>query len=420
MLGLAAAGGALEFYDFVIFIFLADVVGILFFPPGLPTWLVSLQTFGIFAAGYVVRPLGGIVLAHFGDLFGRKRIFSFSILLMAVSTLGVAVLPNYGTVGITAPLLLLAMRLLQGIAIGGEVPGAWTFAAEHVPSNKIGFASGMVCGGLTIGILVGSIITTAMSLILSRAEILSFGWRFPFLFGGMMGFAGVHLRRMLHETPVFSELQEGKMLVPELPLRVVAKRYKRGVIISAFGTWVLSAGVVVLSLMIPTILERLHHYSHQQALISASISTFFIAIGVVAGGITLDRIGLAKFFILGGILLAIGASAFYSLFSFGADHLYLMSIVIGLSGAVTGGVPVAMICCFPANVRFTGLSFSYNLSYALFGGLTPVCLAALLDISSMAHVYYLFFVSVIAVILGFYFLLFPQVIRYRDIEREVF
>lgn len=419
MLSLAAAGGALEFYDFVIFIFLADVIGVLFFPPDLPAWLVLLQTFGIFAAGYVVRPLGGVVLAHFGDLFGRKRIFSFSILLMAMSTLGVAALPDYHAVGMIAPLLLLAMRLLQGIAIGGEVPGAWTFAAEHVPAGRLGFASGMVCGGLTLGILLGSLMTTAISLLFSHAEILSFGWRIPFLFGGILGFVGVRLRRMLHETPVFSALQERKMLVLELPVKIVATRYKRGVIISALGTWVLSAGVVVLALMIPTILQGLHHYSHQQALISASISTFFIAVGVIVGGILLDRIGLAKFFIYGGLLLAVGAFAFLSLFSFGSDHLYLVSMVIGLSGAVTAGVPVVMISCFPANVRFTGISFSYNLSYALFGGLTPICLAALLSVSSMAHIYYLLFTSMLAIALGIYFGFSPEAIRSKDLEDSI-
>src|SRR5262245_60886833 len=113
-LGLSALGGALEFYDFIIFVFFATVIGKLFFPPDMPEWLVLIQTFGIFATGYLVRPLGGIVLAHFGDLFGRKRVFAFSILLMAIATLGMALMPTYATIGLAAPMLLIFMRILQG------------------------------------------------------------------------------------------------------------------------------------------------------------------------------------------------------------------------------------------------------------------------------------------------------------------
>ena len=134
-LSLAALGGALEFYDFIIFVFFAVVIGELFFPADIPEWLRQFQTFGIFAAGYLARPLGGIIMAHFGDLIGRKRMFTLSIILMALPTLLIGLLPTYATLGIAAPLLLLLLRILQGAAIGGEVPGAWVFVAEHVPAR---------------------------------------------------------------------------------------------------------------------------------------------------------------------------------------------------------------------------------------------------------------------------------------------
>ncbi len=145
-LTLAALGGALEFYDFIIFVFFAAVVGELFFPADIPEWLRQVQTFGIFAAvGLPGASAGGIIMAHFGDLVGRKKMFTLSILLMALPTLAIGLLPTYSSVGIIAPLLLLLMRILQGAAIGGEVPGAWVFVAEHVPEKRIGIA----CGTLT-------------------------------------------------------------------------------------------------------------------------------------------------------------------------------------------------------------------------------------------------------------------------------
>src|SRR5580698_5919120 len=131
MLTLASLGGALEFYDFVIFVFFTSVISKLFFASTLPEWVRQTETFGLFAAGYLVRPLGGIVMAHFGDTRGRKRMFTLSVLMMAIPTLLIGLLPTYQSIGIAAPLLLLAMRITQGTALGGEAPGGWVFGAEH-------------------------------------------------------------------------------------------------------------------------------------------------------------------------------------------------------------------------------------------------------------------------------------------------
>lgn len=224
-LTLAALGGALEFYDFIIFVFFAVVIGELFFPSSMPQWLVLMQTYGIFAAGYLARPLGGIVMAHFGDLVGRKRMFSLSILLMAVPTLAMGMLPTYETIGIAAPLLLLLMRILQGAAIGGEVPGAWVFVAEHVPNRRIGIACGVLTAGLTIGILLGSFIATVINSSMSLESIHQYGWRIPFFMGGIFGLVAMYLRRWLKETPVFVEMQQRKALAAELPLKSVVLNY---------------------------------------------------------------------------------------------------------------------------------------------------------------------------------------------------
>src|SRR5215470_3307618 len=157
---LAALGGALEYYDFIIFVFLAAPISRIFFPAETPEWLRLLQTWSLFAAGYVARPLGGVIMAYFGDRTGRKRMFTLSVFLMAVPTLLIGLLPTFATAGYLAPLLLLLMRILQGAAVGGEIPGAWTFVAEHVPEQRTGFACGTLTSGLTIGILIGSIIAS--------------------------------------------------------------------------------------------------------------------------------------------------------------------------------------------------------------------------------------------------------------------
>src|SRR6202048_4722939 len=171
ILSLASIRGALEFYDFVIFVFFASVIGKLFFAASLPDWVRQVQTFGIFAAGYLARPIGGVVMAHFGDTRGRKRMFTLSVLLMAIPTLLIGLLPTYGSIGVIAPLLLLATRGMQGIAIGGEAPGGWVFVAEHARRGRAGFAVGLLTGGLSCGILLGSLVATGVNMVFSEAQI---------------------------------------------------------------------------------------------------------------------------------------------------------------------------------------------------------------------------------------------------------
>jgi MFS family permease len=182
---LASLGSALEFYDFIIFVFFTATIGNLFFPVSLPDWLRQVETFGIFAAGYLARPVGGIVLAHFGDTRGRKRMFTLSVLLMAIPTLLIGFLPTYRSIGVAAPVLLLVMRVMQGAAIGGEAPGAWVFAAEHAKPGQLGFAVGLVTSGLSCGILLGSLITSGVNLAFSQTQIAAVFWRIPFVIGGV-------------------------------------------------------------------------------------------------------------------------------------------------------------------------------------------------------------------------------------------
>src|SRR6204780_1251463 len=171
LLSLPSIGGALEFYDFVIFVFFANLIGKLFFAASLPDWVRQAQTFGIFAVGYLARPLGGIVMAHFGDTRGRKRMFTLSVLLMAIPTFLIGLLPTYQSIGLAAPLLLLSMRVLQGVAIGGEAPGAWVLVAEHARRGRVGFAVGLLTGGLSFGILLGALMAACLNRVFSEGQI---------------------------------------------------------------------------------------------------------------------------------------------------------------------------------------------------------------------------------------------------------
>lgn len=403
-LSLSALGGALEFYDFIIFVFFATVVGKLFFPVDMPEWLRLMQTFGIFAAGYLARPLGGIIMAHFGDLLGRKKMFTLSIFMMAVPTLIMGLLPTYAQIGLWAPILLLLMRVIQGAAIGGEVPGAWVFVSEHVPARNTGYACGTLTAGLTSGILLGSLVATLINTIYTPQEVADYAWRVPFLLGGVFGLFAVYLRRWLHETPVFAEMQARKALAEEVPLRAVLRDHRGAIVISMLLTWLLSAGIVVVILMTPALLQSLYQVSPTDSLKANSLAIVLLSLGCIATGALADRLGAGRVFIVGSLLLLVSSWTFYHTLPTHPEWLFPLYALTGLCVGIVGAVPYVMVKAFPPVVRFSGLSFSYNLAYAIFGGLTPMVVTALLKFSPMAPAYYVAGICTIGLLVGCYLL----------------
>jgi len=387
-LALAALGGALEYYDFIIFVFLAAPIGNLFFPPDTPDWLRLLQTWSLFAAGYLARPLGGVIMAHFGDRTGRKKMFTLSVFLMAVPTLLIGLLPTYADIGYAAPFALLLMRLLQGAAVGGEVPGAWTFVSEHVPERRIGFACGTLTSGLTVGILLGSLIAGAVNNAYSAAEVQAWAWRIPFLIGGVFGFLAVFLRRLLAETPIFEELRRRRALVEGLPLKVVLAGHGGAVVMSMLLTWVLTAGIVVVILMTPTLLAQLYAIPPARTLTANTFATLGLCVGCVAYGLLADRIGAARALLLGCLALLAATYALYLGVARAPQYLFGLYALTGFCVGVVGVIPALLVAAFPAPVRFSGIAFAYNVAYAIFGGLTPLVVAALVKSFALAPAHY--------------------------------
>lgn len=397
VLTLSALGGALEFYDFVVFVFFAKTLGALFFPADIPAWLAQLQVFGIFAAGYLVRPIGGVVMAHFGDRIGRKRLFAFSVFLMALPTLCIGLLPTYAHVGVLAPLLLLLLRLLQGLAIGGEMPGAWVFVAEHAPPKKIGFAVASLSAGINVGTLMGSLMASAMAHFFTPAELLDYAWRIPFLIGGVFGFISVWLRRWLDETPVFAQIRERRAL-SRLPIKEVLRDYRGGVLVSMCVTWVLTAGIVVVILMTPTLIQTSFGIAPALASEGNVLAAVCLVIGCVWTGILSDRIGRAPALLVASLSLLVGVYLLYFDLANGGRHFLPLYALAGFTAGVAGVTPAVMTASFPATVRYTGLALSYNLAYAIAGAVTPPLIGYLAArVGSLAPAHYVAFVALVNV-----------------------
>lgn len=385
---IASLGSALEFYDFVVFVFLANVIAHLFFPPTIPEWVRQTQTFAIFAAGYLARPLGGLWMGQISDLRGRKAVFTFTVLLMAVSTLLIACLPTYRTIGVAAPLLLLLMRIAQGAAIGGEAPAAWVFVAEKVPKGRQGLAIGLLTGGLSLGILLGSLIAICLSTFFKPAQVLDGAWRIVFILGGLFGLLTVRLRRQISESPAFKKMRQ-LAESHHTRIKTVLKHHKGSVALSMILTWTLTAIIIVVILMAPSLLQVNSGIPLGVLKIANATGTLALCFSVIALGALSDRFGSR--YIIGPMLL-VSAAGDYLLYS--ADYrtapvaICLFYILAGLGAGAIVLAPIKMVRLFPMSVRVTGVSFSYNTAYAVLGGITPPLIGWLSHFDHLAPAHY--------------------------------
>jgi len=402
-LGLAALGGALEIYDFIIFVFFALTLSQLFFPPEMPEWLRLLQSFGIFVTGYLARPLGGILMAHFADRLGRKKVFSLSILMMALPCLLIGIMPTYAQIGYFAPLLLLALRILQGAAVGGEVPSAWVFVAEHAPVAHRGYALGFLQAGLTFGYLIGALTATFLAQAFTPAEILDYAWRYPFLLGGVFGVIGVWLRRWLSETPVFMAMQAKRDTAVELPLRTVLREHRLAILPAMILTCVLTSAVVVFVVITPTMMQKTFGMTASHTFALSALGIVFLNIGCVLAGLLVDRIGAWRTVMLYSLLLPLGIGVLYTSLISGGSWIGLAYAIAGLGCGVVGAVPSVMVSLFPARIRVSGISFTYNIAYAAWASITPLLLIGLMPWSPWICVIFCAVMGAVGVSSALYF-----------------
>ncbi|WP_426722160.1 MFS transporter [Campylobacter coli] len=412
-LGLSSLGGTLEFYDFIIFAFFSSYISKNFFPENLSPFWQLFNTYGIFAAAYVVRPLGGIVMAHFGDKFGRKKMFMLSILLMVIPTFALAFIPSYESIGYLCVVFLMLIRIAQGISIGGELPGAWIFVYEHSPQGQrrtyIGFLTASVVGG----ILLGSIVFLLMHKIYTQEELYEWAWRVPFFLGGIFGLISIYLRKFLSETPVFEQMRKENVL-EKFPLKEVFKRAKAGVLISMLITWVLTGCIIVMILFIPKYMAEILQFDTNFQTYLQMGGIFFIFLGCIISGILADKIGIFKSSIIFSLFFGL-ACAFYFHFLYNTNADITLVSIFYLLACLFGGVmnfcPLIMNEAFEAKIKFSGLSFSYNIAYAIAGGITPQ-LTLLLHKFAFANLdnawrfslgYYMFLIVLLALLSAFIF-----------------
>lgn len=374
-LGLSSLGGTLEFYDFIIYVFFASIISQHFFPSNLSETWKTVNTYGIFAAGYLARPLGGIVMAHFGDKFGRKNMFMLSILLMVIPTFALAVMPTFETIGYAAPVFLIIVRICQGVAVGGELPGAWVFVHEHAPKGQKNTYLGFLTASVTAGILLGSLVYLLTYSLFDSKEVTEWAWRVPFALGGVFGIISVYLRRFLEETPVFQQMRNDNVLT-KFPLKEVLKSSKFGIVVSMLITWVLTCCILIFILLMPNFASAMPQFAF-----TPFERTYFQILGLVAivssiilTGVLSDKLPAHKVCIVYAICFALFSFLFFKEFnSSDASLVNLVSLyfLTCFCAGIMNFCPIFMSDVFKPHIRFSGISFAYNIAYAIAGGFTP-------------------------------------------------
>jgi MFS family permease len=373
---LTSLGAALEYYDFVIYAMLAKHLSTLFFANEAPLTAL-LKTFGIFAIGYLVRPLGGIIIGSRSDRFGRKKNFIFTLFLMAGSTLGIGVLPTYDQIGLVSTGLLILLRTLQGFAYGAELPGAITLLAEHAPPEKRGFHNSLMFFGVALGTFLASLIVAVLTQLLSETQMLSFGWRIPFLVGGLLAFIGAILRRELQETPLFLDTTPSRT-----PFCLLLKSHLKSLCIGT-GLTVFSACFILFYLYIPTYLHEVFHYPLPFVFRVTTLGLIWSAILLPFFGYFSDTIGRSRLLRQGAALMLLSGYGLFYLASL-QNTFALISFVFlyqTLAAWLAACYPSLLSELFPTEVRYSGVAFCYNTAFAL-AGLTPVAASYVLKISS--------------------------------------
>jgi MFS family permease len=255
---------------------------------------------------------------------------------------------------------------------------------------------------LTGGILLGSLVATAVNKAYPPAEMLAEGWRVPFIIGGLFGLLSVWLRQWLHETPVFREMEAAQALADEMPLKKVVREHRSAVLLVMLLTWLLSAAIIVMILMTPTLVQKMFAIPPATALAASSVATIFLTLGCIVFGALADRVGAGPVLVFGCIALGGASLLFYQQMSVAPQNITELYALCGFFVGVIGVVPGAAVQAFPAAVRFSGLSFSYNVAYALFGGLTPVFVSLLLAFDHMAPAHYVVALCALGILVGGY------------------
>ncbi|MGY2490785.1 MFS transporter [Cupriavidus sp. CP313] len=375
-------GATIEWYDFFLYGVVAGLVFNKLYFPGNDPLVATMLAYTTFAVGFVTRPLGGVIFGHFGDKVGRKSMLVITLMIMGVSTFLIGLVPTYDSIGILAPILLLLLRVLQGIGLGGEWGGAVLMAYEYAPPGKKGFYASLPQIGLAIGLCLASGVVALLSLTLTDAQFLAWGWRVAFLISAGMVFVGMYIRLNVKETPEFAVIKQ-RNAETQIPFVDMMRRYPGNILKGMGARYIDGVFFNIFGVFSITYLTQTIHISRTEALVGVMAAAIAMCFFIPFFGHLSDRIGRTRVYFWGSLITALSAfPAFWLMLNSGGNTMLLwLSIVVpfGILYAAVYGPEAALFCeLFDARVRYTGISFVYQFSGIFASGITPIIATALL------------------------------------------
>ncbi|GAB1575269.1 MFS transporter [Bordetella petrii] len=397
----SVVGSFVEWFEFSVYGYLASILGKVFFPASAPgTQLVA--SLAAFAVAFFARPFGGFLFGPIGDRYGRKQVLTATILMMAVATFAIGLIPSHGTIGIAAPILLVVLRLLQGISAGGEGSGAAIFVAEYCPDRRRSSITSWIQVGCISGFAFGAIVTTLLTYFFTAEQIHQWAWRLPFLLALPLGAIGLYIRNHLEETPTFEAVRENRDAHPRASWQHLFQTHMGPLLQSCGLIIVTNITLYTVVTYIPTyLISALTMDPSQGFMLSVGPQLFLIAMIPVMGALA-DRITRKAAMLAGSVAILVLAVPCFTLLSTGGylakfGALMVMNLCLA---AMLGSIFSAVPALFATNVRFTGMAVSYNVSVALFAGTAPMLNAWLIQRTgdTMMPAYYLMFGAAVGIV----------------------
>ncbi|QWK93908.1 glycine betaine/L-proline transporter ProP [Plesiomonas shigelloides] len=404
----AALGNAMEWFDFGVYGFVAYALGQIFFPGATPGVQV-IAALATFSVPFLVRPLGGIFFGALGDKYGRQKILAITIIIMAISTFCIGLIPSYDSIGIWAPILLLLAKLAQGFSVGGEYSGAAIFVAEYSPDKKRGFMGSWLDFGSIAGFVLGAGVVVVLSSVLGEQRFMAWGWRLPFFLALPLGVIGLYLRHALEETPAFQKHSENlqQHSTADAPQPVSFAEIARGhwrSLLSCVGL-VIATNVTYYMLLtyMPSYLSHNLHYPEDHGILIIIVVMLGMLFVQPVIGLLSDRFGRRPFVIGGSIGLLLLAVPCFMLITSGSLVLIFAGLLVlaVLLNAFTGVMASSLPAMFPTKIRYSALAIAFNIS-VLIAGLTPTLSAWLVEVTQNLYMpaYYLMAIAVVGLITG--------------------
>lgn len=371
-----AAG--IEMYDFVIYVYFSSLLSTLFFPE-VSRFCAMLATFGVFSIGYCARPLGGVLFGYVGDRFGRKKSLLVCTTIMALNTVFIGLLPTYYQIGICAPVVFLILRIIQGLCVGGDLPGTITFISEVVPCSHRGLSMGILYFGVNCGILMALFVSVVIHYLCTPLQLAHIGWRLAFILGLILIFVGYIFRRTMHETKDFqSVIQRGQ--VSQSPIIIALQPRCIPNILKGIGLCSVSAVMVTqFFLYMPIFLKTALHMTFKRVAFYNLFSLILFSLGLPIMAYLSDCIGCRRMLLFVVSILFVIAWPMYALLFYGGlwGGMVAMGLMAMLAAAYIGPAVSQFSALYPVHIRYTSIAFSYGVSFSIFSGLTPLVLMTL-------------------------------------------